>query len=184
MGLRPVMGCNNASRHLLIQKPYGSSNTLTFSHKAWWVSFPHPPNVPVEAPAEFCHIYPSCSCLVCASQAAGLSFPKSWGNENSQNPSLAGWSLYVSSAAKNTWTQRRGPVATVVTDPPAVWGFISSSQLVGEQRDIKLHLIIILGTLQERMPFYKEQRNPAPTCDEEKWNEPSHSTFWGGITKS
>lgn len=73
MGLRPVMGCNNASRHLLIQKPHGSSNTLTLAHKASWVSFPHPPNVPVQDPAEFCHIYPPSSCLVCASRAAGLS---------------------------------------------------------------------------------------------------------------
>lgn len=35
MGLRPVTGCNNASTHLLIQKPHGSSNTLTLSQKAW-----------------------------------------------------------------------------------------------------------------------------------------------------
>lgn len=101
---------------------------------------------------------------MCLSGCRPLLLHKSWGNQNSRNPSLAGWSLYVSSAERmaGLWTQRLGPVATVVTALPAVRCSIASSQSVGEQRDIKLHLIITLGTLQERMPVYKEQRNPRP----------------------
>lgn len=56
--------------------------------------------------------------------------------------------------------------------------------LVWGQRDMKLHLIIPLGTLQGRMSFSKEQRNPTRPTDEGRWNEPSHSTYWEGITKS
>lgn len=128
-----------------------------------------PTTGPVWAAAACCHSQPPSSCLVsCLLGCSPLLLPQSWGNQNSRNPSPAS-RLSISSPDRITGSQTQPRAGPVVADSLAVWSLVSSSESVGGQRDLKLHLLTSLGTLQERTSQRTKKSHPSYRWGEIKW---------------
>lgn len=172
VGPRPAMGCSNASRHLLIQKPHGSSNTLTLPIKH--CEFPPPPTkCSCIGSSGVCHIYilPAAA-WCCASQAAVLT-PFIRVEESRTHRIL------LLPAASNQLPRKDGWIANPVL------GRASANRV---SYCLMLHVLLLVCkrrkgqelTLSSPMALSRsvtENKESPPT--QQTWrNEPSHSTYW------